>query len=181
MNFLFPVEQQYTSRKTSINSKRLPAVFNKALDRKLILPNKIIFDIGCGKYDHTKTFSETTLHCSYLQYDPYNQPDEVNAVTFNRLRNEKADYIILSNVLNVIKEPEIQEALITLANRYLKPDGLVLCKIHEGNKSGEGKASQEDCWQENRATASYIKQFESHFDLVQKKYDLIIASCPKPC
>ena len=76
-------------------------------------------------------------------------------------------------MLNVICEPSIRAWLISLAHNSLRSGGVLLITVYEGNKSGIGKASKKDCWQENRVTKDYIFDIENHFSSVKIKNGLI--------
>ena len=68
--------QEFTSAKTSINSKRLPAIYNKLNWSKLWRDSAsippVVLDVGAGKYiSHIKEFVESQGFV-YAPYDPYN-------------------------------------------------------------------------------------------------------------
>lgn len=93
------MKQSFTSRNTSINSKKLPAVYNRAEKH---IHGKVL-DYGCGKYTALIEAHAKAHGFAWTGYDKFNQSAEHNAHTFR-----KADVVISSNVLNVIKEKEVR-------------------------------------------------------------------------
>lgn len=63
-------------------------------------------------------------------------------------------------MLNVIKEKEVRQDLIRFALDKLKYGGKVFIKVYEGNKSGVGEKSKNDCWQTNMRTRDYLEEIE---------------------
>lgn len=146
--------QNYTSAETSINSKRLPAVYNK---KNIFKNGDSVLDYGCGKYtDHIKE-RMNEIGCVWSGYDKYNQSDNVNTETKEKMK-DGFDVGICSNVLNVIDSLDVIEDII----REIKD----CCKtavffIYEGNKSGEGKKTKKNCWQRNERTNKYVELMSS--------------------
>ena len=133
------IKQEFTSAKTSINSKRLPAIYNKldwaALwrDSKTIPP--IVLDIGAGRHiAHIKEFIEGQGF-SYAPYDPYNLPKAINATALSL----KPSVVICSNVFNVIKEKEIHYEIHRLIRDKNCP---FFITIYEGDKSLAGSPTK---------------------------------------
>lgn len=153
--------QTYTSKATSINSGKLPAVFRKASFR-----SRMVMDYGCGKYtDHIKKHM-TELHHAYLPYDPYNQPDERNAVTMtivcNAMHRHVPVDVVCSNVLNVIDDTEtistIAKDIESIANAT---GGTGYITVYEGDKSGIGRKTGADQYQRNEKIRSYLRFFSN--------------------
>ena len=86
----------------------------------------------------------------------------------------KYNTILISNVLNVIEEDEIILQIIKTCKELLESDGRVLITVYEGDKSGKGKQSKEDCYQRNARTAEYIGLVSKVFDTVKIKQNIII-------
>lgn len=150
------MKQQFTSKNTSINTKRLPTIYSKLnLER---LRDKTIFDYGSGKIETVRIIREKleAYDIDYIPYDIYNLSPADNCYALER--RKEADIYICSNVLNVIKEDEIVQRIIDeiiqLSNT--KP---YFFKIYEGNKSGVGKQTKKDCWQRNQKTKDYLQHF----------------------
>ena len=151
------MKQQFTSKDTSINTKKLPTIYSKLNFEKL--RDKTIFDYGSGKIETVRIIREKleSYDIDYIPYDIYNLSNADNCYALER-RNE-ADVYICSNVLNVIKEDDIVQMIIDeivqLSNT--KP---YFFKIYEGNKSEVGKQTKKDCWQRNQKTKDYLQQFD---------------------
>ena len=145
-------EQKYDSANTSINSKKLPAIYNL---RKEDLKGKKIIDIGGGKYDIAKDWAkENNAHVNI--YDRYNRSEEENR---RALDEENYEVAIISNVLNVIYESEIRCDLVRLATEKAP---IIYITVYEGNKTGIGMMSKKRCWQENRKTDDYMEEIRSY-------------------
>ena len=138
------MRQKFTSRGTSVNTRKIPAIFSK------IDCSQSIFDWGCGKAPeiiraHVKSHGGT-----YYGYDPYN--------SVGTFPNGKVfDLVTFSNVLNVIAEDEIvlEEVRAALA---LAPT--VAIAVYEGNRSGVGRQSKADCYQRNQPLGWYKEFFD---------------------
>lgn len=151
------MKQQFTSKDTSINTKKLPTIYSKLnLER---LRDKTIFDYGSGKIETVRIIREKleAYDIDYIPYDIYNLSPADNCYALER--RKEADVYICSNVLNVIKEDDIVQMIIDeivqLSNT--KP---YFFKIYEGNKSEVGKQTKKDCWQRNQKTKDYLQQFD---------------------
>lgn len=149
--------QKYTSRDTSINKNKLPAIFNKINWEILVkaCENRAprVLDIGAGKFTcHIKNFLLNKGIIYYL-YDPYNLTLKNNI----RSLNCKPDFIVCSNVFNVIDDAEEIQRLHNLIISFKKPYGI---SIYEGNKSGKGGITKHDCYQRNQKTSSYLFETE---------------------
>lgn len=151
--------QTYTSKATSINSARLPAVYGKA---KLTAP--YVLDYGCGKYtDHIRNALPDKV---YLPFDPYNQPDDVNChsmmtVSTASSLDEQVD-VICSNVLNVIDDDGtvrfIADQIEYIAERT---GGTAYITVYEGDRSGIGRQTGKDQYQRNEPLRSYLRFFRN--------------------
>lgn len=142
----------YTSKNTSINSKRIPRGFS------LLYPYGNVLDYGCGKYwAISKKYCEEK-GAKYYKFDPYNVPEEEN-INIDKFKGY-FDTIYCNNVLNVISDAYmVLEVIEDIAN-LLKVDGKAIFTIYEGDKSEIGKESKPDCWQRNMKTKSYSWFFE---------------------
>ena len=147
-------KQRYTSANTSINSKKLPRIYNLVSER--INGNQTVIDYGCGKY-----FDNYNLPDNYVGYDPYNKPND-------ELLNKKYDIALCSNVLNVIMEKDVRSSLL----RKLKDlASTVFITVYEGDKSGNGKISKNDCYQLNRKRCDYIPELVDVFGYGNVKWN----------
>ena len=168
--------QTYTSSATSINSEKLPAVFRKAP-----LSASLVMDYGCGKYtDHIKAFVNSG-HRAYLPYDPYNQPDNLNAATATIVCNAMYRHfpvdVICSNVLNVIDDDEtVQQIAHHVEEIATASGGTGYVTVYEGNRSGIGRQTGPDQYQRNEPLRNYLRFFRN----ATIKNGMIIVA-PKKC
>ena len=170
-NDLTQLPQEYTSERTSTNKAKLPAIFTLV---KNWAPGTINLDYGGGKYDngaeHLAQFDATNL-----VYDPYNRTAEHNRDVIKTIRdNGGADSATLSNVLNVIKEPEVRRNVLENIKKLLKPGANLYITVYEGSKdSVEGPTTRG--YQLNRMTADYLDEIQEVFPNASRKGKLITA------
>lgn len=157
------MEQEYSSKDTSIN------VVNKVYKAYKFRENSRVLDYGGGKYNTNVDYMKKK-NVDITIYDKYNR-DKVN--NSKALRNNYYDYIVCSNVLNVIKEDEIIEEIIVHMIQLGKRDTIYLYAIYEGNKSGVGKVTSKG-YQRNQKTSYYMNLLMNYFSSVEKKNDIII-------
>lgn len=150
--------QMYTSANTSINSQRLPAIFNKLnwdkLRRDSLTVPPIVLDVGAGRYiGHIRTFVNSQGFV-YAPYDPYNLSKAINATSLIL----KPSVVICSNVFNVIKEKEIIFELHTLIRNKECP---FFITVYEGDKSLAGHATQGGhSYQRNETLDFYLLRWD---------------------
>lgn len=154
--------QTYSSANTSVNTMKLPAIYNKLYWQILKYwgGGKLgVFDIGCGKEtSHIIDF----LHnkdIKYFGYDPYWGPiytkDEFNDI-FDKFTWYNGQPIILcSNVFNVLHPWKEVEELKEWIKFFQYP---WFATVYEGDKSGVGKQSKSDCWQWNKKITAYCNK-----------------------
>ena len=140
--------QEFTSAKTSINSKRLPAIYNKLNWNKLWRDSNsippIVLDVGAGK------------HIAH----PYNLPKATNSTSL-RL---KPAVVICSNVFNVIKEKEIHYKLHSLIRDKGCP---FFITVYEGDKSLAGHPTMNNqSYQRNETIDFYLMRWD---EIIYKK------------
>lgn len=147
------MKQEYSSKNTSINKTKLPAIYNKINWEKIATDwqennnNKpILLDYGCGRYtNHIRNFVEK-LGFEYIGYDPY-WTEEIN------IHECKPAVVVCSNVLNVIKEDKIVKEIMCTLLGFGVPYYIT---VYEGNNSGIGKATSENSYQRNAALCAYM-------------------------
>lgn len=154
---------EITSRNTSVNKDRVPAIFRKLADHGIYGTH--LFDVGCGKW--TKHISQYAKHeglCTYYHgFDKYNQPkdrnDETAAIAFGEKYKieENPNVFISSNVLNVIKGNDRKRSYLVGIFRMMKDIDECYITVYEGNRSGKGNITKKDCWQENRKLEDYLE------------------------
>ena len=147
--------QTYTSANTSINSTKLPTIYNKINWHQAILTNETIMDYGCGKFNNAKDFVEG-MGFKWLGYDKFNRSYGENIKFVDYLLGRAADIMVCSNVLNVIDNEEeiarIARIICNYSNHYF-------VTVYEGDKSGKGRVTKNDCYQRNESIKEYLKYF----------------------
>lgn len=159
------MQQEYKSAATSINSKKVPALFK----RIGWSPGTVNLDWGGGKYD-TATDYLAGIGVKNFIYDPFNRTPEHNA-KIGALGSY--DTATISNVLNVIKEPEIRKEIICKVLDFLRKGGIIYVGVYEGNASGIGRQTKEGSWQTNMKTASYLKELQEFNPVIKNKTIII--------
>ena len=165
--------QEFTSAKTSINSKQLPATFGKLEKMGVLKEDILIADIGGGRYDNAiiwASFRDIYLHI----FDPFNRNEEYNLKAISRIAHGQSDIVTVNNVLNVIKEQENRIRVIQQAYDALKNNCTAYFSVHEGNKSGIGSGRNET-WQNNQKLIFYLDEVFDVFEFAKIKYNMIIA------
>ena len=163
-------DQKISSAATSINSNKLPAIFRMVKFQ----PDTMNLDYGGGKFDNAAE-ELAKINVTNLVYDPYNRSSEHNQDVLKQVRaNGGADTVTISNVLNVIAEPEARQTVLRNAKKLVKPGGKVYITVYEGNKSGSG-AETKAGYQLNKDTKDYVDEISQVFDNVTRKGKLIIA------
>lgn len=154
------MKQTFTSRQTSVNCARAPAIYGmkKAIE---IMKDKYVIDIGGGKYDTAievakKYNSEVSI------YDPFNRSVEHNRMVLAGIY----DVAVISNVLNVIDNKEARADVLRTAAGLAET---ILITVYEGDRTGKGKQTGIDSWQENRCTSDYVDEIRNALGL----YDVI--------
>lgn len=151
--------QTYTSSATSINRTKLPAVYRKAT-----FTASLVMDYGSGKYIEHIRNHVNAMHKTYLPYDPYNQPDDRNAVTAtlvcNAMNVRFPVDVVCSNVLNVIDDDaEVQKIARHLEEIALTSGGHGFVTVYEGDRSGTGRRTGSDSYQRNEPLRNYLRFF----------------------
>lgn len=153
--------QTYTSSATSINSKKLPAVYRKAT---LSRSTPFVVDYGCGKHtDHIQTHL-STMHKTLYPYDPYNQPDVVNKHTMGFVEWAISKHceidVVCSNVLNVIDDDDTVLFIATQVSDFARyTGGTAYVTVYEGDRSGIGRRTGVDQYQRNAPLRDYLRFF----------------------
>ncbi len=154
--------QNYTSKNTSVNTKNLPAVYNKVCWDKLPEDAKVL-DWGCGKDRRLIIEMMDRYDLAYIGFDPYWLSDKHNKLAESLLG--KAEVFICSNVLNVIDDDNVIKDICNKATQHK----YFFITVYEGNKSGVGKRSKEDCYQRNDKLKYYLKYFPQEDNICIKK------------
>ena len=155
-----------TSKNTSINTSKLPAIYNK-IDWEQFKGQRV-FDYGCGKIETVRNIMKflEPYDITLIPYDKFNLPSDYNRSSLQKIW--QADVFICSNTLNVIDSDFIVQDIIAeitynathISRIHPKP---FFFTIYEGDKSGQQKESQDDCWQRNWKTEDYITYFNWYY------------------
>lgn len=165
------VDQEYDSANTSINSTKLPAIYNMVNFPK----GAVVLDYGGGKFDNAVAYLDS-IGCKGYVYDPYNRSAEHNREVIKTIRaNGGADITLCSNVLNVIKEPEARKNVLENIKKLTKPSGKVYITVYEGKGDG-AEGPTKSGYQLNRKTAGYVDEVKEVFPEASRKGKLICAS-----
>lgn len=164
------ISQEFTSENTSINSSKLPAIFKMIS----LEPGTINIDYGGGRFDNVADYL-TQFDVINLVYDPYNRTKEHNSEVIRTVRKAGgADTATCSNVLNVIKEPEVRQNVLQNIKKLVKPNGTVYITVYEGSgKNNEGPTKSG--YQLNRKTEGYLDEIKQVFPDAVRKGKLIVA------
>lgn len=139
--------QQFSSANTSINSSKLPRLYNIING----LTHCTVVDYGCGKYtDHIIDWA-MNRDIWWYGYDKYNQPDDANECAIKHLAD--ADYIFCSNVLNVIAEDDV---IANIIKDIVRPHATTIITVYEGDRSGVGRVTGADQYQRNCKKSWYV-------------------------
>ena len=153
--------QKYTSKNTSVNTKVLPAVYNKVCWDKFTAGARVL-DWGCGK-DTTLVKNILSKHgLVHIGYDPNWGSEENNSIAQSLLGT--ADVFVCSNVLNVIDDDNVITDICHKAEQHK----YFFITVYEGDRSGVGKRSKEDCYQRNAKPNAYIQYFSTQHIYIKK-------------
>ena len=146
--------QNYTSKDTSINKGKLPAIYRKLGNK---IQGKRVLDYGCGRYvDHIEEHLNS-IHCTPYFYDPYNRAEEENYKWVSMCGFQCDDVAICSNVLNVIDDEKTIIEIIHVLGFFAK-DAYIT--VYEGDKSGKGRQTGKDQWQRNEKATAYLERIQ---------------------
>lgn len=176
------MKQMHSSKNTSVNTTRLPAVYNKIYwGRYNTLTDQYhIFDIGCGCLKTQRIIKETLADYGITRFYPWDPHHEciINKDKTLQVMNNTSikKVIICSNVLNVIDNDDALNSLIARIcdmSVIQEPDGIyrmnpVFITVYEGNKSGVGCETKKDCWQRNERMRVYLEKFNNY---IKNKYN----------
>lgn len=165
------VEQEYTSKDTSINSTKLPAIYRLVN----FYPGELVLDYGGGKFDIAAE-EMAKKDVTVLIYDPYNRSSSHNNEVIKTVRaNGGSDVTLCSNVLNVIKEPEARLNVLKNIAKLTSPGGDIYITVYEGSGKGNEGVTKSG-YQLNKKTADYMDEVQSVFPDAVRKGKLIHAT-----
>jgi len=164
--------QEYDSAKTA--RKQVGALLKKGVQRGLLKPGTVNLDLGGGPWDLGTEFLAAHGVESHV-IDPYNRDDLHNeSVALFLGRRGGADTVTLSNVLNVISTQGARREALLTARSMLKPDGVILISVYEGDKSGDSCPTR-DGWQEHRKLVEYGAEVAAAGFIVELRWGIMIA------
>ena len=155
--------QKFSSKDTSIN------VVNKIYKSGIIPGEGVILDYGEGKYDSNKEFMETLGFQLYV-YDKYNRSEEHNREVMKKMSVNPPDYVVCSNVLNVIMEDDIIEGILRDISMYETRRTYIA--IYEGDRSGKGRETSKG-YQRNEKTSAYLPVVGKYFEILKCRNGII--------
>ena len=123
------MKQRFTSKQTSINSTKAPAVYSmkRAVD---VMTGKTVVDIGGGRFD-TAAEAARVYGAAVSIYDPFNRTPEHNAAVLAG----SYDVAVISNVLNVIDSEAARGDVVRLAaTKAAMEEAAVLAAQHSRAK-----------------------------------------------
>lgn len=165
------IGQEFTSENTSINSKKLPAIFNMVTFN----PGTVNLDYGGGRFNNAVEYLKQ-YDVINLVYDPFNRSAEHNQEVIRIIREHGgADTATCSNVLNVIKEPEVRLNVLKNISKLVKSGGTVYITVYEG-KGNNAEGPTKSGYQLNRKTADYLGEIQQVFPDAKRKGKLIVCS-----
>lgn len=165
--------QKYTSANTSINATKLPTTFTKFS----FVPGTRNFDLGGGRFDNATEYLNR-LGVENVIYDPFNRSRKHNENAIKK-SYRAFDTCTINNVLNVVDNLDEINNIVKRANFVLKPNGVAFFKIYEGDKTGIGRPTKDDCYQQNKKAGWYKFFVENFFEEVYKVGDIVIGKRPK--
>lgn len=167
------MEQEYTSANSCI--KQIPAGF-KIIDKYFGWnANTVNLDIGGGKYDlMTNALKERGV--TNLIFDPYNRNLVHNIIVINKIFMNDVDTVTIFNVLNVIKEHEIQLDVLKLGFNALKTGGMVFVRSTYMNQNKASGVTKSGTFQHYLTMKQYLEIVREVFPNAELKYGIIYAT-----
>ena len=130
--------QEFTSKKTArVQLPRISSYFTE--------DTKVVLDIGCGGIKNIK-LKKYLEDLGYVYYgiDPFNIAESTNLSIIEEITSLKADIIILSNVLNTIKEPKVWRDILLQASLCMHETSELLITVYEGELTSTEKKEGKD-------------------------------------
>jgi hypothetical protein len=135
-------------------------------------PNTINLDIGGGKYDlMTNALKEKGV--DNLVFDPYNRSQKHNNDVLMICRQFGADTVTIFNVLNVIKEYEMQINVLNLALDAVRDDGMLFVRSTYKNPAKQSGVTKSGSFQHYLTQQDYLEMVKEVFPGAILKYGII--------
>ena len=157
-------KQSITSAGTCLN--QVPAIF-KHINKLFKRPEHFwvgindVLDYGGGRFDKFTDFL-AQMHVRNWVYDPHNRSVEHNALVRKLLGSKGADLVVLSNVLNVVREPAVRREILEDICKLASSGAGLFITVHEGDRSSRGRKTSRG-WQANRPTKNYLREVRKVF------------------
>lgn len=151
--------QKYSSKMTSVNTSKAPVVWKK-LNLTLFKDHVNVVDYGAGRKATSEKvylllatlFEAQGTKLNYFPYDPYWQEEGVNRNAISCLTyHGTCDLCVCANVLNVVD----YDTIVSIIKEVTKAKNWIF-QIYEGDRTGEGKETKFDCFQQNKLTKDYV-------------------------
>lgn len=167
-------QQRTTSADTSVN------VVNRIYTNYNFLKGSRILDYGGGKYNSNVDYMKEK-GCNVLVYDPFNRSESHNQTVIDAVCKQGVDYIVCSNVLNVIdNDSDLHYAIQQMAklskiSTSFGHNGLLLVTVYEGDSKYRniGRETSKG-YQRNMLTRAYLPYLEPYFRIVSIKNKIIV-------
>ena len=153
-----------TSKNTSINTNKMPAIWRK-INYVFMPKDGRIVDYGAGQWKTqnlvteflSSVFSAACQGVYYNSYDPYWNTEQENQETLSHLTKKKdCELCICANVLNVIDDDEVVKKIITEVTQAKR----WAFQIYEGDKTGISRYSNDESnFQRHAKTINYSRFF----------------------
>lgn len=165
--------QEYFSEKSSI--RQVPAGFF-IVDKYFGWQGYTVnLDLGGGKYDLMTKELEKMGVTNYI-YDPYNRTTGENQSAYESCANGKSDTVTIFNVLNVIKEKEIQIQLLLQAENALKIGGTLYVRSTYKNNTGISGVTKSGTFQHALSQKNYLEIVKEVFLNANLEHGIIWAT-----
>lgn len=165
------MKQQYSSKNTSI--KQVAAYYKKAIKHEILGNAEQVFDYGCGGYLQLLNDYAGAHNYCVIGYDPYNQTTEHNIQAMLMVKG--CNMVVCNNVLNVLTDKDMHRAIQELKGLSVIAQSPVYITVYEGNGTGQGRETKQDCYQRNEKKEAYIQVLKQYFSTVSCKYGIIKA------
>ena len=156
-------DQKYTSANTSINKTKTAAAFTKLLEKDAFQKGSTNLDIGGGRFDNANDLLNDKAGAKNIVFDPFNRTKAHNAKVAKQVSGGKVDTVTINNTLNVIEEKPNQIKVLEQAKDAVKADGKVYISVYQGDKSGVGRATSEDSFQQMKPLSDYLEIVQEVF------------------
>lgn len=156
------MKQKYSSAETSL------CIVNKVYTHHDFASGSKVLDYGGGKYDmNIEYMKERGVDVSV--YDKFNRSEEHNASVLRTARQTRPDYVVCSNVLNVIMEDEVIDSILEDMASF---GSRTIIAVYEGDRTGNGRETSKG-YQRNARLSKYIPMVEKHFEILNKRNGIL--------